>query len=139
MQELPGKYGADRRVELGTTFGYFISTDSVKGRTGYNYSNGDGVLFYPGTDRIYSASSYNVNGLFASLRLKNWRRGIQEVEYLTMANAINPTAVQSLVNKRVPKALWEYGISEPGDPTYVWTDVSWSINPDDWESARTQL
>ena len=32
-------------------------------------------------------------GPFASLRLKLWRRGIQDVDYLTLAAAINPSAV----------------------------------------------
>jgi len=121
------------------TFGNYASTDSTYGRTGGSYNNGEGVLFYPGTDRLYPNSSFNVNGSFASLRLKHWRRGIQDYEYLTLAKAINPTAVQNLVNTMVPKALWEYGVSDPSDPTWVRTDISWSVNPDDWEQARAQL
>jgi hypothetical protein len=39
----------------------------------------------------------------------------------------------------VPKALWEYGVTDPNDPSYVFTDISWSINPDQWETARAQL
>jgi hypothetical protein len=35
--------------------------------------------------------------------------------------------------------LWEYGVSDPEDPTWVLTDISWSIDPDDWEAARTEL
>ena len=32
-----------------------------------------------------------------------------------MASAMNPAAVQTLVNQMVPKAVWEYGISDPTD------------------------
>jgi hypothetical protein len=121
------------------TFSGTVSTDSVLGETGWNHSNGDGLLFYPGTDTVYPSESYGVNGPFASLRMKHWRRGVQDVDYLTLASAINPSAVQALVAQMVPKAEWDYGISDPSDPTWVRTDISWSINPDDWEAARKEL
>jgi hypothetical protein len=97
------------------------------------------VLFYPGTDLVYPSDSYGVAGPFASLRLKHWRRGIEDVDYLTLASAINPSAVQTLVNTMVPKAAWEYGVTDPNDPTYVIADVSWSDDPQVWEKARAQL
>jgi hypothetical protein len=78
-------------------------------------------------------------GPFASLRLKHWRRGIQDVDYLTLAAAINPTRTAEIVNEVVPTVLWEYGVSDPEDPTWVLTDISWSIDPDDWEAARAEL
>jgi hypothetical protein len=94
---------------------------------------------YPGTDTRYSEESYGVMGPFASLRLKHWRRGIQDVDYLTLAAAINPTRTAEIVNEVVPTVLWEYGVSDPEDPTWVLTDISWSIDPDDWEAARAEL
>jgi hypothetical protein len=30
-------------------------------------------------------------------------------------------------------------VSDPEDPTWVLTDISWSIDPDDWEAARAEL
>lgn len=60
-------------------------------------------------------------------------------DYLTMAAAVDPAAVEQIVARRLPKTLWEYGVDEPTDPTYVCTDISWSIDPDDWEAARRQL
>ena len=121
------------------TFGGKTSFSSVLGETGWNYSNGDGVLFYPGTDRVFPAESYGVLGPFASLRLKYWRRGIQDVDYLTMAAKIDPARTQAIVNRVVPKVLWDYGVDNPSDPTYVHTDISWSNNPDVWEAARAEL
>ena len=134
-----GNMGETNVFETAQTFGTNSSVDTVLGQTGWNYANGDGVLFYPGTDTTYPSDSYSVDGPFASLRLKYWRRGIQDVDYLTMAANTDPSTVQSIVNQIVPKVLWEYGVDNPSDPTYVHTDISWSNNPDVWEAARAQL
>jgi hypothetical protein len=104
------------------------------------YNNGDGVLFYPGTDLLYPSNSYGITGPIASLRLKYWRRGIQDVDYLVLASQANPTAVQNLVSQMVPSALWENQCADPvNDCTYFIGPISWSENPDHWESARLQL
>ena len=99
------------------TYGSFSDVDPVRGETGYNYSNGDGVLFYPGTDRLFPASSYDVNGPFVSLRMKYWRRGLQDHDYLSMAAAIDPAAVEEIVNRIIPKVVWEVGVTDTTDPT----------------------
>jgi len=134
-----GGTGETNVFRVAQTFGGLSGADPIKGQTGWNYDNGEGVLFYPGTDTVFPSDSYGVMGPFASLRLKYWRRGIQDVDYLTMANAINSATTQNIVNQIVPKVLWEYGVTNPSDPTYVVTDMSWSNNPDVWEAARAQL
>jgi hypothetical protein len=121
------------------TFGKDEFSDPVLGRTGFNFSNGDGVLFYPGTDRVFPASSLNVNGPIASLRLKYWRRGIQDGSYIALARAVDPAATAAVVDRMVPKVLWEVGVAEPNDPSWNRTDISWSIDPDAWEQARRDL
>lgn len=131
--------GQNRLFQNALTYGAIASNDAVVGQTGYNYSNGDGVLMYPGTDQVFTQDSYGVAGPIASLRLKHWRRGIQDVDYLALAQAINPALVQQLVSQMVPKAGWEYGVQDPNDPTWVRSDISWSINPDDWEAVRSTL
>jgi hypothetical protein len=121
------------------TYGCDSRGSPVLGRTGWNYMNGDGVLFYPGTDLVYPEESYGVPGPFASLRLKHWRRGIQDAEYLALAMEVSPIATRAILDRMIPSVLWENGVSDPRDPTYVFTDISWSIDPDDWEAARAQL
>ena len=121
------------------TFGCADEDDESLGESGWNYFNGDGVLFYPGTDSLYPDDSYGVQGPFASLRLKHWRRGIQDADYLAMAAEIDPQRVQEIVDEMVPTVLWEYGVTDPEDPTWVRTDISWSTDPDDWEAARAEL
>ncbi len=133
-----GGMGQTRVFQSAFTFGSIGDTNEL-GETGWNYSNGDGVLFYPGTDQVYPADSYNCPGPFASLRMKLWRRGIQDVDYLALASQFDATQVNALVQTMVPKALWEYGVSDPDDPTWVRTDISWSTDPDRWESAREKL
>lgn len=121
------------------TFGEDDTLDAQRGRTGWQYGNGDGVLFYPGTDRVFPDESYGLAGPIASLRLKHWRRGLQDVEYLTLAATIDPAAVAALVKRMVPTSLWEYGVTDADDPTYVLTPVEWSDEAADWEAARRTL
>ena len=116
-----------------------LDTEFARGEYGWDYTNGDGVLFYPGTDRHYTAQSYGVDGPLASLRLKHWRRGIQDADYLALANAVDSGATRVIVNRMIPKVLWEHGVANEEDPTYVYTNISWSIDPDKWEAARKEL
>lgn len=134
-----GGLGETDLFESAQTFGGKSDRDPVMGETGWNYNNGDGVLFYPGTDKIFPKESYDLPGPIASLRIKHWRRGLQDCDYLTLAAAIDPQRVDDIVHLMVPKILWEYGIDNEDDPTWVRTDISWSTDPDDWEAARREL
>ena len=134
-----GGMGETRVFRSAFTFGALAETNDVLGATGWNYSNGDGVLFYPGTDRVFPEDSRGVAGPFASLRLKHWRRGIQDADYLARAATFDPDRVAQIVAAMVPRALWEYGVSDPDDPTWVRADISWSPDPDRWEAARQEL
>jgi hypothetical protein len=138
-------YYDDNQQGLGTvdlytsanTFGT-ATTDPIYGTNGG--ANGNGVLMYPGTDTVFPASSYGVAGPIASLRLKHWRRGIEDVDYLTLASAIDPTSVSAIVDKMVPSVLWEVQCHDPtSDCSYSYAPSSWSNDPDDWETARAAL
>jgi hypothetical protein len=134
-----GNTGQTNVFQRAQTYGDFDEVDEVLGETGWNYLNGDGVLFYPGSDTRFPENSYGVMGPFASLRLKHWRRGIQDVDYLTLAAEIDAERTAEIVNEIVPKVLWEVGVSDPEDPTWVLADISWSTDPDVWEAARVEL
>ncbi len=121
------------------TFGSYTDDDPVLGKTGWNYGNGDGVLFYPGTEKLFPENSYDVLGPLASLRLKYWRRGIQDTDYLALAAKVDPKATEAIVRKLVPKVLWEVGADDPNDPTWVKADIGWPIDPEVWENARWKL
>ncbi|MFL7812477.1 MAG: hypothetical protein AB8I40_02255 [Anaerolineales bacterium] len=128
-----------RIFQRAQTYGCYDGWDASLGETGWNYLNGDGVLFYPGTDTRFPEDNYGVPGPFASLRLKEWRRGIQDADYLALAMDIDPDRTQSLVEEMVPRVLWELGVEDLEDPTYVYADISWPTDPDYWERARREL
>lgn len=116
--------------------------DAVWGlQSDHLYTNGTGVMVYPGTDVTHPQDSYNVDGPFASLRLKEWRRGTEDADYLAIAKRIDPAATAAILAKTMPNAVWEN--KAPGwpfgDPSYFLGPVSWSSNPDDWEASRAQL
>ena len=121
------------------TWGCGTGSDPIWGQNSYaNFTNGNGNLVYPGTDNNPGHISYGVNGPFGSLRLKEWRRGIEDGDYLAIAKQINPNAVQEVVQTVMPKALWE-NAAPGGDVSYFYGPISWSSNPDVWESGRAQL
>ncbi len=121
------------------TWGCGTPPDSWYGMSSeHNFTNGNGNLVYPGTDNNPGHISYGVNGPFGSLRLKEWRRGIEDADYMAIAAQIDPVAVRNIVQTVIPKVLWEYP-APGGDTTYFYGDISWSSNPDMWESGRSQL
>ena len=122
------------------TFGSHNFFDPVIGEGGgFNYSNGDGLLFYPGTDMVFPAESRGLEGPIASLRLKHWRRGIQDVKYIQLAEQIDGVATQAIIDEMVPEVMWEVGVADLNDPTFVHKPPSWSFDPDVWENARAKL
>lgn len=105
------------------------------------YTNGTGIMVYPGTDVTHPQDSYGVEGPLASLRLKEWRRGMLDGDYLALAKRANPAAAAAILQRVVPAAVWENKAPgwPLGDPSFFLGGVSWSSNPDDWEAARADL
>ena len=134
-----GGMGQTNVFQQAHTFGGRPDRSEAFGEAGWNYTNGDGVLFYPGTDTQFPSDSYGLGGPIASLRLKHMRRGVQDADYLALAAKVDKAAVDALVKRMIPKVLWEYGVDNPIDPTYKHTDVSWSNDPAVWEKARREL
>lgn len=119
------------------TWGSAQFKDSVLGLYGDDgTTNGTGLLVYPGTNLYQPEDSYDVDGPLASLRLKEWRRGVQDTDYLALAKKVDPEAANRIMQKMVPQALWEYGAI---DPNYYVGGISWSTDPDSWENARAEL
>jgi len=91
--------------------------------------NGDGTLFYPGQDRVFPDEDRGYPGPMSSIRMKMYRRGEQDVEYMWLAEqAGHGAGVKALLKERLPAALWEAGEL----PT-------WSNHNADYERARRQL
>lgn len=122
------------------TFGATPSSDALDGLKSNNYSNGDGVLMYPGTDTLFPSDSRGVNAPYPGVRLKLMRDGIQYFDYIAMAKAINATTTNSIEATLLPSPImWELQCHNLGDCTYVWGKPTWSDDPDIWESNRETL
>lgn len=95
------------------------------------YGNGDGTFFYPGTDPFYPENNLNFNGPISSIRMKNMRRGAQDIAYLDMARRKGyEKEVEILMNKAVPKAFNK--VEKEDKP-------SWSPKGNDWDSYRLEV
>jgi hypothetical protein len=83
--------------------------------------NGDGVLMYPGEERLHPEEDRGIAGPVASIQLANLRRGLQDHQYLTLARQRGLTgAVDAALAAVVPKVFSDAGdrvsFPEHGDP-----------------------
>ncbi len=88
---------------------------------------GNGVMVYPGNqlDKI----GFNKSpGPIPSMRLKTWRRGLQDAELYYLAKAIDSDAADEILHKQLPVAL--------ADAT---GKAAWSFDPADWIEFRKAL
>ncbi len=89
--------------------------------------NGNGVMIYPG---VY----FGVDDFFGSLRLKAYRRGNTDYEYMVLLRQLGAgEQADMIVNSIIRSALSEAKNRRIGQ----WGD--WSRDPDDWERARRKL
>lgn len=93
--------------------------------------NGDGLLMYPGRDLLFPEHDMGVAAPLASIRLKNWRRGIEDVEYLVMAREAGYSKeVDALLDVLLPVVA---GAADRDAP------VSWPEDGARWRLARRYL
>ena len=82
--------------------------------------NGDGVLFYPGEERVHPEEDRGLPGPIASVQLANLRRGLQDHQYLTLARRLGLQAeVDAALRAVVPRVFSDagetVGFAESGD------------------------
>jgi hypothetical protein len=85
------------------------------------YIHGDGVLAYPGEERLHPEEDRGVPGPISTIQLANFRRGLQDHQYLTMArklglNAAVDKALQAIVPRVFSDAGPRVSFPETGDP-----------------------
>src|SRR4051812_44994259 len=85
------------------------------------YINGDGVLMYPGEEKLHPEEDRGVPGPIATIQLANLRRGLQDHQYLTLARKLGlDAAVTSALTRIVPRVFSDAGervsFPEHGDP-----------------------
>jgi hypothetical protein len=84
------------------------------------YANGDGVLVYPGTERVHPGEDRGIEGPVSTVQLANFRRGLQDHQYLTAARGLGLTAlVDESLAAVVPRVFSDagstVGFAEHGD------------------------
>jgi len=100
-----------------------------KSVTDHGYINGDGVLIYPGEDRLHPEEDRGIAGPISTVQLANFRRGLQDHQYLTLARKLN-------LDAQVDEALWAI---VPRVFSEAKATVSFPETGDDYEKARYQL
>jgi len=101
----------------------------IKDKGTGDYVNGDGVMVYPGQDILFPDEDRGIAGPIASIRLKNIRRGVQDYEYLWLAenNGLGTLATE-IANRCVPRVFSE-----------ARGNVSWSTSGSFWDEQRQIL
>jgi len=96
-----------------------------------DYSMGDGVLVYPGKQvDLFTSHSIGMDGVVASIRLKNWRRGIEDAGYYQLAYAADPKRAEAIAKSLLPSVL---SAAKDGQPP------SWSDAGKPWFDGRKAL
>lgn len=98
---------------------------------GRGHRNGSGTFFYPGEDKVIPSSSRRLPGPLSSIRMKNWRRGMQDYEYLWLAKQAGlGSEADAIVKSCVPSALSEAAPKQ---------DIGWPTRGHGFELYRRQL
>jgi hypothetical protein len=95
----------------------------------HGYINGDGVLLYPGEEKVHPQEDRGIPGPVATVQLANLRRGLQDHQYLTLARQRGLTAlVDRVLGAVVPRVF-----SDAGET------VGFAETGDEYEAARLEL
>jgi len=85
------------------------------------YINGDGVLLYPGEEKLHPDEDRGIAGPIGTIQLANLRRGLQDHQYLTLARRLGLEAeVRLALEAIVPRVFSDAGetvsFPETGEP-----------------------
>jgi Glycoside hydrolase 123, catalytic domain len=84
------------------------------------YINGDGVLMYPGEEKLHPDQDRGIAGPINTIQLANFRRGLQDHQYLTLArqlglNSLVNETLQAVVPRVFSDAKGVVGFAETGN------------------------
>ena len=98
---------------------------------GANGRDGAETLVYPGTQLDPTVDDPpGTSAVLPSIRLKNWRRGVEDAGYLQMARERDPVRANAVARWLVPAAFGEVGEAQ---------EPSWSARGKPFVDARTAL
>ncbi|MCC6398544.1 MAG: carbohydrate binding domain-containing protein, partial [Bacteroidetes bacterium] len=95
-----------------------VWVDNYNGTT-TSRSWAEGQYVYPGEDTKHPADSRGVKGPIVSMRMKNFRRGMQDYEYLWLARqaGVPEDTIAAVINSVVPAALDQ--VPQNNHPSYA--------------------
>lgn len=129
------RYKADQYFYWRTTFwdNVDVFTDALNyvNEKGTVKANGDGNMFYPGQNKKYPEQDRNLEGPLSSIRMKNWRRGAQDLEYLWLLSQKGlEKEAREIAEKVIPKGLLETDIDH---------DITWPAHGYGFEKYRREM
>jgi len=93
------------------------------------YINGDGVLMYPGEDKLHTEEDRGISGPISSIQLANLRRGLQDHQYLSLARKLKlDQLIVEMLQSVVPRVFSDAG-----------STVGFAENGNAFENARYKL
>jgi hypothetical protein len=97
--------------------------------TSQSFANGDGVLLYPGEEKLHPEQDRGIAGPIGTVQLANFRRGLQDHQYLTLASQCGAKdVVAKALGETVPRMFSQAG-----------REVGFSESADDYERNREAL
>jgi Glycoside hydrolase 123, catalytic domain len=121
------KYG-DRNQDI---WGNPVTFDNrTEGKDDNGFINGDGVLVYPGEEKLHPEQDRGIAGPISTIQMANLRRGLQDHALLTMARRLGlDREIDVAVNRLVPRVFSDA----------VSTQIGFSENGNDYEQVRREL
>ena len=93
------------------------------------YINGDGVLLYPGEEKLHPDEDRGLAGPVGTVQLANLRRGLQDHQYLTIARRLGlEPVVKKALQVVVPRVFSDAGVT-----------VGFAETGETFEAARREL
>ena len=87
-----------------------ITFDTRDGAGDGSFAYGDGVLLYPGTELLHPEENRGIAGPVGTIQLANFRRGLQDHLYLTMARSLGlAPLVEKALTAVVPRVFSDAG------------------------------
>jgi len=94
-----------------------------------SFANGDGVLMYPGEEKLHPDEDRGIAGPISTIQLANLRRGLQDHLYLSMARRLGLTeAVEKAMRETIPRMFSDAG-----------REVGFAEHGDAYEAARREI
>jgi len=117
---------------------YNVWVDNYIAGSDGSKSWGSGMWLYPGRDIDYPGDDRGVDGPITSIRMKNFRRGQQDYEYLYLAQEAG-LDVSGIVDRIVPRAIDDWGAEQYTNPPAYDQQPVYAQEGYRFEEARREL